>query len=608
MRGRLVKAENGEPLAGAWVYAHPSGQDSFTAKFPDAVSDQKGRFSVASVPGLGFSLVVIAKGYVIDDAFEVEAPLPPEGIDLGYISVPATRTVTGRVQTPQGRPLSGAMVSVVIHPSVPILQTLTDRRGAFRLEGVPAEDLTLVCVTLSDLPEIDSFLDTTQDRHVVITVPLAAALEGRVTMRGTALRGATIAVHERDSDPGSYVSEWEPRTLASTRSDEQGRFQLPVVPAGIHDLRVTHPDATITLLRGFEVCPGVSEPLLLDLQPGREIRGRLSSEDGLLFTDAWVRATLPGTGRGYADFSVEGEVHLDGYFLIRGLPGGTVDVVAGALGRLEGRLRDVEAGGPFSELVLAPAMAIAGWAETESGSPVSGLRLKLTGQGLERKVRTDRRGRFRFDALGTGTYRLVVPPGEIYRETSVVAAGGELELRLPVREGCSLAGLVISPDGAAVNSGYGECTFKRVEPGEEKGRDWRVRGGRFFIPGLEPGKYVLSLRLNGFLPVELKMQAPGPPVHVPLDRGLTLRGRVIGATGRSVAGATVWADPPGMGENQRAETDENGCFVVTGLVPGSYTVDAQVWGYGEDEEEDDLRAAEVTVPAGTTDVRLRMSR
>lgn len=70
------------------------------------------------------------------------------------------------------------------------------------------------------------------------------------------------------------------------------------------------------------------------------------------------------------------------------------------------------------------------------------------------------------------------------------------------------------------------------------------RDGAFAIPGCRPGGNFVTATAEGFAPTTLETElAPdAPPVRLVLDRGRTLRIRVVDSSGNPVQGANVWLD------------------------------------------------------------------
>src|SRR5262245_16509377 len=101
--------------------------------------------------------------------------------------------------------------------------------------------------------------------------------------------------------------------------------------------------------------------------------------------------------------------------------------------------------------------------------------------------------------------------------------------------------------------------------------------GRFQIRGLPPASYGLGVTAIAFVPrrIEVSVAAPGTVElgDVVLDAGLTIRGVVLGGNRSPVARAWLSADPISNDDTintGKAQTADDGRFVIAGLAPGRY--------------------------------------
>jgi hypothetical protein len=131
--------------------------------------------------------------------------------------------------------------------------------------------------------------------------------------------------------------------------------------------------------------------------------------------------------------------------------------------------------------------------------------------------------------------------------------------------------------------------------GELVPREFIDPRGSFHLDGLLPGSCVVAVRARGFAVWAREvMLAPGEEatVHALLERGSTLRGAVVDReTGLAIPNARVqWSGGGRRPDDQLASrfqlleaarewTDAGGQFVLSGLVPGEYSVSACHSGY-----------------------------
>jgi hypothetical protein len=105
--------------------------------------------------------------------------------------------------------------------------------------------------------------------------------------------------------------------------------------------------------------------------------------------------------------------------------------------------------------------------------------------------------------------------------------------------------------------------------------------GRYSIQGLDPGTFRVTAVASGYrmgvaYPVEAGA-ATVDGIDFELSRGNSLRGVVVDAQGRGIAGAYVLASPAGAGDPLNAasaETDINGSFRMTAPAEGPLDVTA----------------------------------
>jgi len=191
IRGRVLDSRN-TPVAGAWV-----GEDhmAFTIKFfgpRDQATDSLGAFDI-EVQSTHLLLVAIANGYASSEvlALEIEPGQTLENVELHLRD--ACR-VEGRVLDEHGAPVGAVHVFAPEFESLGI-NTETDARGAFALEGLPAgrtkvvawhEDrpgaLASAWITLAPGPPVSLELR--------FQAPDPVRLHGRVSRGGSSLASA----------------------------------------------------------------------------------------------------------------------------------------------------------------------------------------------------------------------------------------------------------------------------------------------------------------------------------------------------------------------------------------------------------------------------------
>ncbi|MDA0709617.1 MAG: carboxypeptidase-like regulatory domain-containing protein, partial [bacterium] len=110
--------------------------------------------------------------------------------------------------------------------------------------------------------------------------------------------------------------------------------------------------------------------------------------------------------------------------------------------------------------------------------------------------------------------------------------------------------------------------------------------GRFVAEGLLPGPYRIRVVVAGYVAAQAGLTLSAGenlgPIKVSLSRGLSISGRVMGQTGSPLEGVTVTARPAGSQDwFQAAISDPKGDYVISGLVPGEYTLGATKMGFAD---------------------------
>jgi protocatechuate 3,4-dioxygenase beta subunit len=238
------------------------------------------------------------------------------------------------------------------------------------------------------------------------------------------------------------------------------------------------------------------------------------------------------------------------------------------------------------------------------------------------RATTDDAGRFKMTNVPPGKYQLSpVSPGYVFTEVGAgpwqsgklinVAAGEELkDLNFTLLRGGAVTGRVTDSEGKPVVEGF--VTLFAADPRERKqGQPRQVvfatdDRGVYRAWGVGPGRYLVYAGRGkednyrngdeqGFFPQtfypSVTDEAQAKPIEVivgsetediditlgKLVRTYTASGRVVGEDGKPVANAEITVSPFAPGERRftgtmfgGARTDEQGEFLIGGLVPGEW--------------------------------------
>ena len=220
------------------------------------------------------------------------------------------------------------------------------------------------------------------------------------------------------------------------------------------------------------------------------------------------------------------------------------------------------------------------------GAPVWGA--KAAGRTLETFTGAD--GRFRLADVPRDIVVSVRARHGSYEATPIAVPTGapSSSLRLELAQTGGLEGVVYD---ALTRKHLADVEVRIVPVGEPIGRGGGTRKtdkqGRFRLTGLVPGTYHATPKRSGYLPADpmaIEVAGSERPTSrdLPLDPGLIFAGVVTDANGKPLAKARV--DVSGEVDrrkvrNQRAYTDGQGRFRLTGYRPGIYTLAVRRGGY-----------------------------
>ncbi len=557
--------------------------------------DVPGEYTVLGAGPTGTSLVVGAEGFA---TLEIDAPAVDDGGQQRFfVDLVPESVIAGQVVGADGRGIADARVRISAYtppavdhghgrfqvdrqvrrrigggeetnPMLEATRTSTDATGAFELRGVPAGDWELTASALdfvASQPEVLSVdIGQVQD-DVTIQLEVGGAVIGRVVdSDGLPVSKVTVLVSAKQPAGGGGAGDVESRLdalLGSMEGDSQER-------------------ATTDADGEFEV---------RSLNPGL-YEVQLNKQQGMRFGGAMV----------FVGDSVQGSGNPDDVHVTEVLAGeeSFVELVQKPLSTLEGR---VLAGGEPVEVVLVSLN------EADSFLPFGG-----------QQVETDRFGRFIFEDVEPGNYKLsTVVPGAALPETQEVSLeSGQTANADLVFQGATLRGRVVDSE-----SGQGAAdvtiTVSPVEQASEAqpqtnmsfqvvmvessgggrggggmsmqmggGPQSKVRtnaNGDFEVRFLKPGRYGVETLGGAYVqgeagPFEVEEGRTLDDITIEVDRGASITGMVVsGETGQPLSGAPVALQSAGSNEMTMAE---DGRFSFEGLDAGDYTIEVMGSGFG----------------------------
>ncbi|HKH49700.1 MAG TPA: carboxypeptidase-like regulatory domain-containing protein [Thermoanaerobaculia bacterium] len=412
--GRVLDQKK-HPVAGAQVRlsaAQTGAGPHESPRGPDAVSDARGRFTVAEIPSLALDVEVSKQGFARATVRNFKIPLGHGPVDLGTVTLRPGVLLSGVVINGQSRPIVGASVFHVaeLRPPSDLVERLRDQApdavtgsdGRFALadlrQGEPAH---LLVFAKGFLPVTVRGIHPPTATPLRIELAAGADLAGRIVdPEGAPVSGAEIALTWQPTLPGrDDIPTGRPVSKrASTNRD--GQFRFTEMPAG---------KATLTAsAAGFITLE--DQPLVLPQAPGEEkevVLQRGSTLEGRVVTTvgapvAGVRV-LAGAASGMSDD--------DGVFRVDGVRPGplVVEAVHPHYKRFRQRIR-IEEQVNHLDIELAAGTTVRGRVVDGSAQPVPAATAVLEtverNEVLAYQARTDADGLFTLEDVAAGRYRL----------------------------------------------------------------------------------------------------------------------------------------------------------------------------------------------------------
>jgi protocatechuate 3,4-dioxygenase beta subunit len=227
--GRVL-TRAGEPVVGAKVRAVPVERTGY--RRPAVETDDEGRFRLEAMAGEW--RVEARQGPLVGSTGVVHVVPAAPVTDL-EVRVDAAPAIFGRVLGADGRGAAG--IGVVAEPrgSTGGANARTGEDGSFRIEGlVPGNyDLTASTWREGSVRAYGAAIVVDRDVRVELTLPVAAAIEGRVVDEA----GAPVARARVAAVMGETTDARDLRRSSLAFSDETGRFAFPGIDPGRVSLR-----------------------------------------------------------------------------------------------------------------------------------------------------------------------------------------------------------------------------------------------------------------------------------------------------------------------------------------------------------------------------------
>ena len=257
-----------------------------------------------------------------------------------------------------------------------------------------------------------------------------------------------------------------------------------------------------------------------------------------------VEPEAMGSGSGSAATTATPPTGNDGHFIIDGLAPGRYRVHVTGAGLLAAEARFVPVPSDEARIVVARQISIDGTV-TDGGKPVAGATVGIRGDaiggGLE--VVADPHGAFHVPDLPEGRYQVYAWQQALAARAvrvSRLGAGPFAPIELRLEAGAIVVGRVIDR-----GEGTGLVAAIELRPqGDDQAPRYARSGddGVFRIEGVPNGTWIADAFAPGYTsPGGVELEAGKGVPELALERGGAIEGRVVDASGKPIAGASVRA-------------------------------------------------------------------
>ncbi len=552
-------------------------------------SDDDGAFSFTGLAAGDWVLTASAEGWL-----EKELSLELAAGEVTPVEVTLERgaTLVGTISDADGRGVSGAFLALRDDRygglSTSRVSDPSDAEGRFRVEGLPAEPVTVV-VSHPRHPSATRTIDLSAGRGVLdVTLGEGASLVGVVLdSSGDPVAGARLTPLPQD---GAF----EPGPIGENPlTGRDGRFRLEGLAAGLWVAQAEPPDGSLSSSmqsEAIELRAGEEHWIELRLPRGYRIAGRVRGLDldGLSRVDVYAdRIDAAGTGTSFARPDYEGR------FVLGPLAPGRWQVAA----RFDRRFvhAEIEVGpGQNDEVDLefTEGLRLTGLVRS-AGEPMIGASVRVFAEtGSQSVATTDRNGAFVLEGLSSGSQMLMVAgrDGRAHQEHLQLEGDDHVSIEIDFRQ---LRGRVVSADsggpilGARVGLGAGSALTDE--------------DGLFQLSVSASESPILVVSHPGFARYQSPVSLEDEPFEISLEPTEELSLRVLRADGTELRRANVaWVGADGEAVwGAFALPDGQGRLTVSGVPRGRRLV----WVMRVDQEEA-AALIEVEIPGPPVDVVL----
>ena len=565
--GRVLDEQN-EPLPAFTIHVRSDEGGLFAAFGSDGDSagfeNEDGTFFFDGLRAGDWFVMAACEGYGAAEPVKVKLPRPDdaERIELSLFRL---ATLSGVVQDPDGRPISGADVGRQRTPQeirrIGLLgddseRARTDKEGKFTIEGITPGSVSLVAEAAGFAESEPVGVEVTPSQSVdsvVLTLRVGGKIVGEV--------------YDADGEPeaGSPILAQRPSALGLqrwARSDAEGKFTIENMIPGSYQVMVMPDQETVEGERGEDDFTSIFAEMrltMVDVKDEEESFVQLGSPPG-------------------DPVRVYGQVELDS----RGVPEVMVTFVPDGGERGAMRFTTTDERGEYELEVTSPGRYM-----------VSMQKIGGTGQSQSLSVFED------IPEADDHRLNLGLPVGKITGR--VIGADGQPAVKERV---------TLFSEAARLDGNYAEAQTDeegRYELGWLRGGSYTVAAGGVFMGGVIGEATGNGRQLLGGVRVDEGQWVRD--VDFRMKRSARLAGRVLDENGNPVIDASIYL----IDENGRhieafstVVTDGTGKFEYEGVQPGTYGVRARAKGRASAEpvmvrlREGETAKPELKLDTGTT--------
>jgi Carboxypeptidase regulatory-like domain len=294
---------------------------------------------------------------------------------------------------------------------------------------------------------------------------------------------------------------------------------------------------------------------------GPRLTGFVVDGAGLPVVGAIVSAEPEAMGSNAGSATTAPQTGNDGHFVLEGLAPGRYRVHVTGAGLLAAEVRFVPVPSDEARIVVARQISIDGTV-TDGGKPVAGATVGIRGDAIggALEVVADPHGAFHVPDLPEGRYQVYAWQQALAARAvrvSRLGAGPFAPVELRLEAGAIVVGRVIDR-----GEGTGLVAAIELRPqGDDQAPRYARSGddGVFRIEGVPNGTWIADAFAPGYTsPGGVELEAGKGVPELALERGAAIEGRVVDASGKPIAGASVRALTAGANPTEySADVDQD---------------------------------------------------